>query len=178
MNCITHLLFFSQTPVDGLICDFTSVRFIGILPQPNTVHNIDLTPITYIHTQLTTAIPSSYSKSGGGGSGSRLSTGSIVGVVVGGVVAGAALLFGLAFLMRKRIIKRKLFNATLLGSKPSRPFLDNELEDMEDPRPGPVSVAVLISFHLVVVLFTRILTTAQPSLLCSAMHIFCCLART
>lgn len=65
------------------------------------------------------------------------------------MVVATGILFGLAFLMRRRIQKRKRFNAELVGSKPSRPFLDNELDDMpvssaRDRAPGPVSGYILL----------------------------------
>lgn len=91
--------------------------------------------------QFSTVVPTSYSHSGSRSSSSGLSTGSMVGVIVGVVAAGAALLLGLAFLMRKRIQKRRQFNAALMSSKPSRPFLDHELDDVpaQPAAPSPVS---------------------------------------
>lgn len=77
----------------------------------------------------------------------------MIGIVVAVVVIASGLLFGLAFLMRKRILKRRRFNAALVGSKPSRPFLDNELDDMppaggaRDVGPGPVSFLYIFFSH-------------------------------
>lgn len=87
------------------------------------------------NSQFTTVVPSSYS--GNTGKGSNLATGAIVGIAVG-VVAVASAFLGLAILMRKRIMKRKRL-AAALATKPDRPFLDAEMDDMGDSSPAPVS---------------------------------------
>lgn len=146
------------------------------------LHPTNFLSIPYAHlfnkiNQLTTTIPSSYSDPNNRNSSSGLNTGSLIGVVVGVVVIATGILFGLAFLMRRRIQKRKRFNAELVGSKPSRPFLDNELDDMpvssaRDRAPGPVSGYVFHSFfQLSFPSFSFDSLIAEPSELTQKAHL-------